>query len=327
MNRTVIISKDKTLIIKGFAILMMIAHHCWIKEFFVKPPEILSYYPMIKLDYGMKMCVGLFTFFVGYGFFHAKNVDARYVFRHIWRLCRKYWLILSLTILFSLIGGGKSRHIILNIPGISHEYNLANWYIYFYIYSMILLPFISSFLRKMRLYHLVMLVLICGSLTYINTSKNIYMVAMRECTAYTPMLLVGYYCANTKILSNASIYIQNRWTWILIALMAFAGRCGLGSVKGLVTDVIFVPVFVIAISAIFDGFENSKTAKMLTSFGACSTMMWFIHTLPFNDATRAIFQGSIFWTNNIIVLFIVVTVLSYLFALLYNKLSLPQTKK
>ncbi len=97
----IVIGKDKTLIIKGLAILMMIAHHCLIKEFYVAPPEILSSFPMLRLQIGTKMCVGLFTFFVAYGFFFARNVDGKYVFSHIWRVYRYY--LVTLLITFSIL--------------------------------------------------------------------------------------------------------------------------------------------------------------------------------------------------------------------------------
>lgn len=213
--------------------------------------------------------------------------------------------------------GGKL--ILSNLFGISHQYNLANWYVYFYIYAMILLSIASPLLKKMKWYHWAVFMIVCAVCTSINTSKDLFMVAIHNCTSYTPVLLIGYYCANTQILTNASTFIKDRWKWTLIAIMAFIGRCVISQIIGLPSDIVFVPVFVIAISAIFNGFEHRKIAKALASLGSCSTIMWFIHTLPFNDTTRTIFQNSSFWPNNIIVLFLAVTLMSYLFALLYNK--------
>lgn len=66
-----IISKDKTQIIKGCAILFMIVHHCFIKEFYINPPSYLSTLICIKFYTSMKICVGLFTFFVEYGAFYT----------------------------------------------------------------------------------------------------------------------------------------------------------------------------------------------------------------------------------------------------------------
>ncbi len=320
----VVIGKDKTLIIKGLAILMMIVHHCLIKEFFVEPPEILSSFPMLRLQIGAKMCVGLFTFFVGYGFFFVRNVDCKYVFSHIWRVYRTYLVTLFITFSILLIfddgfivGGGK--RLILNLLGLDHQYNLANWYLYFYVFAVVLLSLTSSLLNKMGMMHLIVSILICWACTYINTDKGIYFSAVHECTTYTPVLLIGYYCANTKILQKASVYISGRWKWFILAFIAFAGSCVASDIKGLSSNVVFVPLMVISVSAFFCGYENSQLAKVLTHLGGCSTMMWFIHTLPFNTVTRNIFQMSPFWVNNIIVIFLVVTIISYVIAFLYNK--------
>ena len=103
----IVISKDKTQIIKGFAILFMILHHTLIKEFFLDPPAVLSSFVAIRLQIGMKMCVGIFTFVVGYGSFYAKDVDIHYIKNHIWRLLKQYWLILFIiTIPLVVIRGG-----------------------------------------------------------------------------------------------------------------------------------------------------------------------------------------------------------------------------
>jgi hypothetical protein len=49
-------------------------------------------------------------------------------------------------------------------------------------------------------------------------------------------------------------------------------------------------------------------------------LMWFIHALPFISATRIIFQSSPLWINNVFVLFLVITILSFLVSLIINKL-------
>lgn len=98
-----ILAKDKTFIIKGFAILFMIAHHCFIKEFYLDPPSILNSYFALRVQIGMKMCVGLFTFIVGYGGYYAKKTDRHYIYSHVWRLLKQYWIVLAMTLLVIII--------------------------------------------------------------------------------------------------------------------------------------------------------------------------------------------------------------------------------
>ena len=213
-----------------------------------------------------------------------------------------------------------------------HQYNLGNWYIYFYLFAIIALPIIKIAFPKNEFVRLAVFVAICGALTYINNSTNSYMTALRECTRYTPLLAIGFVCAKTDILSRYSVLITSRLTWIVIAIITTLFRCCISGAFGIVTDVVTVPIFVIAISGAFQGLESNCFTKALIRVGQVSAMMWFIHALPFSSATKALFQGSGIWTNNIVTLFLSVTLLSYLtaeiFELAVRKLqSLRQTTK
>ena len=90
------IGKDKTQIIKGIAILLMVAHHCLIGEFYLKPDPFLSTLFGHKLVSLTKMCVGLFTFFVGYGYFFSSQNKVSYTIQHITKLLKNYWIVLFL---------------------------------------------------------------------------------------------------------------------------------------------------------------------------------------------------------------------------------------
>ena len=101
----VLITKDKSAILKGFAILFMIAHHVLIKEFYIDPSPVLDSFFALRLQIGMKTCVGIFTFILGYGFFFTKKYDAKYVLSHAKRLLLRYWFVLTPTIAAAYWGG------------------------------------------------------------------------------------------------------------------------------------------------------------------------------------------------------------------------------
>lgn len=91
---TLTFGKDKTAIIKGIAIIFMIMLHCGVADV-------------------LKLCVGIFTFMVGYGYAFAKNKDWRYSLNHIKKLLIPFWTIL-LVFTFPVMyvqgnfGGGKN---------------------------------------------------------------------------------------------------------------------------------------------------------------------------------------------------------------------------
>lgn len=316
------------MIIKGIAILFMIAHHCLIKEFYIEAPDFLLTPLSHYLLTGNKMCVGLFTFFIGYGSLFAKSFDIKYVTSRIWRLSKQYWFILLCTVCVTLtftgslrnsteIGGGKL--LLLNALGLKHEYNLANWYIYFYVYALIIIPIISRLCEKRGWIKLVIITLACGFVSYRINNQHYLLSAVKECVRYTPTLIIGYLCAKTQILSVIASKMDNRYVWLVIAVLAFVCRCYSTSVRGFVTDVVFVPVFVLSLSILFIGDEQSVIAKSLTMLGRNSTLMWFIHVIPLSDATRNVFQHSTLWINNVLVQFLLLSILSFVAAWLLNK--------
>lgn len=316
------ISNDMTTIIKGFAIIFMIGHHVLIKEFYINPPDFLYSFVALRLYIGMKMCVGIYTFFIGYAYFYSKRrTSLTSIFSRIRKLLQKYWIVLLVTISIAFVGGYhiECKDVLFNIVGLKHQYNLANWYIYFYIYALFILPLFPFLFKRNKWLVLVSAIIICGLGYNLIKGNNSLLIALKECLCYTPLLMIGYMCASTQILSYCSTFITKRHYWIMIVFFSLILRCGFPFICGIVSDIIFVPIFVMSISALFNEHKQTPLAKVLTNLGLCSTMMWFIHAIPFSTAVRDIFQTSPIWINNSIFLFIFVTIISYALALMYNK--------
>lgn len=313
-----------TTIIKGFAILFMIGHHVLIKEFYINPPEFLYSFVALRLYIGMKMCVGIYTFFIGYSYFYSnRNTNIKNIFSRIWKLLSKYWPILFLTICVALCGGGYCvdyEDVLLNMVGLKHQFNLANWYIYFFIYAVFLLPLFPFLFKRNKWLILLSAITICGAGYNLIKGDNSLLIALKECLCYTPLLMIGYVCASTQFLQYCSTFIAKKHYWIMIVFFTLMLRCGFPFICGIVSDTIFVPIFVMSISALFTGCKQTPLAKVLTSLGLCSTMMWFIHAIPFSTAVRGVFQNSVFWVNNCVFIFISITLLSYILTLVYNKI-------
>ena len=91
---TLSFGKDKTAIIKGIAILFMIMLHCGVGDV-------------------LKICVGIFTFMVGYGYAFARVKDWRYSWQHIKKLLVPFWAILfvfTFPVMYvkGNLGGGRN---------------------------------------------------------------------------------------------------------------------------------------------------------------------------------------------------------------------------
>lgn len=318
-----IITKDKTQIIKGCAILFMIVHHCLIKEFYINPPSYLSTLFCVKFYTSMKICVGLFTFFVGYGAFYTEKIDTTYIYKHIWRLLKNYWIVLLTTIIISYFGGFNFNfnQIVYSIIGLIPTFNLANWYVYFYIYALLVLPILKNCLRKDIWKRGLFIIIIFYVLFFLTNDLSILGKAIHKCCQYSPILVLGYICAKTQILTKLSVFIHKKYFWIFITFFSLIIRCF--GIKGISTDIVSVPLFIISISALI---KKGAIAVLLTNLGRNSTMMWFIHAIPFSTATNFIFQNSNYWINNVFILYITITTFSYCAALGINK-TLPTLKK
>ena len=157
-------------------------------------------------------------------------------------------------------------------------------------------------------------------MAYVIRGNHFLVQAMNECVCYTPTLVVGYVCAKTEILSRLCdrVTSKKKYIWFLIASLVIVVRSYSTTIKGLKTDVVCVPVFVMAVSALFVQKEKSMAARIMTIFGKNSTLIWFIHAIPLSDATRRLFQTSPQWPNNLLVLYIVLTLVSLALAIMGN---------
>ncbi len=98
--------KDKTAILKGIAIIMMIIHHCtcgsgWYDWFI---PAMEERFFVVYINGSAVFCVAIYAFLVGFGGSFSKTRNARYSLSHIWKLLLPYWIVL---LLFSLPFGYK----------------------------------------------------------------------------------------------------------------------------------------------------------------------------------------------------------------------------
>ena len=314
-----VISKDKTTILKGVAILFMILHHVFIKEFYVEQPEFLSSSAAVRVQVAMKMCVGIYTFIIGYGFWYCKSYSTGYVFGHIRKLLRQYWIVFVFLILPISIGGGYFigyETLVLNLFGLEHQYCLGNWYIYFYVYALLLLPLLKRWLQPHGSWRPLVAVALFAIVRYL-CAENRY---VDNCFAYSQMLVVGLYCAKTQALSRWGGHIKSRSILFFLFLLAVIMRCISGAM-GFTTDVIAVPIVIIAVCGLSQGYEQSLIARVLTTLGKHSTYMWFVHCIFFSTATKGLIQSLPLWPHSLLMVFLMVSLLSYSLAFFIGRIE------
>lgn len=315
--KSVKFDKNKTIVIKGIAILFMIMHHCLIPAFYDNPSIILNNVFIIHFMMGMKICVGLFTFIIGYGYAFSKDHSYFYGFKHIGRLLMKFWGVMILIFIPVALNGGYSDYhsLILELFGLKSALNCASWYIYFYICIMLLLPILAKFINASVIRNSVFLIILCGLIAgYLGEMKNLYMRALYNCLFYLPVLIVGYCVAKLHIFER--IKIKNEYIIIFILLVTLGGRCAVSSIKGFSMDIVCVPIFIYCLITPFCFSKLKYLERLLIPLGDKSLYMWFLHALFYSVAVRYAFAKYVLWPNSLIISYILIVFMSYVLSFL-----------
>jgi hypothetical protein len=289
---TLTFGKDKTAIIKGIAIIFMIMLHCGVADV-------------------LKLCVGIFTFMVGYGYAFAKNKDWRYSLHHIKKLLIPFWTILFVFILPVLyiqgnLGGAKM--ILLNMFGINSVYNFFSWFVAFYIYCMIVMPFISRIIDKKPIaattgFVTLAFVLEAAVHAIPGYTDNDWTQRLFDCLLCTPCMLLGYLFAHEGWFTRIRIPKKSSMLFIVFAVMlivmVFILRSYFGSVAGFNLDFFYAPLFILSVLIVFNLYHLPVLTKVLSVLGDVSVYMWFFHALFFTDVVCGVYKPLISISDNL----------------------------
>ena len=321
-------TRDHTQVIKGVAILfMMILHVGGSGATYDVPMRTMAEYPLLGfLHPSLKLCVGIFTFMIGYGYAFAKVKDWHYSIKHVWALLKVFWMILLVITVPSIliIGGGNSLKengvgdFVQNLFGVSESLNWYSWFVALYIFCMIILPLISRWLDKKPI-----LATIGFSIAFYLMEVAIHALPVWESNKWLyslfnncmlmPTVLLGYYCAKQQVFQK--IRIPRHWAMALVGLLfillAFVGRAICGAIAGFSLFIIYAPITILGILLISHSCRATVIKKVLTSLGNLSVYMWFFHALFFTDIVRTIYQPFILVSNNIFIITIWTILLTY----------------
>lgn len=91
--------KKTTQMIKGMAILIMLAHHFIAFSFSELPHSVMLF------GVSCKICVAIYAVLSGYGYFFAREKTVRYGLKKSWGLLQIYWLqLFTLFIPVAVVG-------------------------------------------------------------------------------------------------------------------------------------------------------------------------------------------------------------------------------
>lgn len=290
--------KDKTAIIKGWAILFMIILHCASPGNWDMPLREFCNTVLVHFMGTFKLCVGIFTFMVGYGYAFSKTKDLKYSLVHVRKLLIPFWVILfifTLPVCYSQIGG---KILLLNMVGVNSQLNWFSWFVAFYIYAMIVMPFVGRLIdRKPILWSAVCIgIFFAGEIAlhelYPKYTENDWTQRLFDCLLQSPCMVLGYLFARkhlfTKIIVPQSKYMSLLAFLFIIGI--FVVRNLKGALLGFNLDFFYAPSFILCVLVIANQFSCRGVSKVLTALGNASVYMWFFHALFFMECTRWLYQ-------------------------------------
>ncbi|MCR4801375.1 MAG: acyltransferase [Lachnospiraceae bacterium] len=299
------ISKKQSVMLKGLAIIFMLMHH-----FFTFPEWREQYVTYGKLEAfflatrePFRLCVPIFAILTGYIYGIGKELRIKDVLSKIVKFLQSYWLIYIILVIVSVVVCGAKvdmYYFVTGLFGLTAKWACFCWYVYFYIFMMIMMPWIVKLLRRSYIYFFVMMVM-CRVVVEIFLKKMFFAdlwTAMFNCAYYFPCVIIGTAigCYNVfgkmkKITAFSGKTIMSKMILCILWCVAFWGPFLLGvdikmfSIVGIYAAVLIYCTIVL----------NSRNyGKIFEFLGKHATNIWFLHCIFFAGATEKVFKKILY---------------------------------
>lgn len=302
--------KEMSAIVKGVALIFMMFLHTFGRaQYDVQLDYTIA--PLSRIFGVFKVCIGIFSFMVGFGYSFSKTRDWKYAVRHIKKLLIPFWVILLVfTFPFCwndvLSCGWKT--VLYNLFGIDSHFNYYSWFIYFYIYAMIALPFIARVIDRSPVLCTVLVVVASMLLMYavhqvFDVQNNQPAMALFNCMMMTPVMSLGYLFGHKHYFERINLGRLPRWWCLVLAIVVIVATLWIRRYwwgwYGFQFDFFFVPLIIGSLVVIFNRFELKPLRVTLARVGEVSMYMWFFHALFFTKAVRWFYQPAITIFNDV----------------------------
>lgn len=330
-TQQVVFDKGMTSIVKGFAIIFMMLLHCYGHE---------NYDVLLNYDHALvntfqssfKVCVGMFVFLVGYGYAFSKTKDLNYSLQHIKKLLIPFWTILfvfTLPFCFDTVISKGIKIAVFNLFGIDSSYNYYSWFVYFFIYAMCVMPFVSRFINKRPILNAIIVMILASFLMVLvheiprglafidiefpDVVDNKPHMALFNCLMMTPIMVMGYLFAHQGYYERIKCSAFSKSTAIVVCPLVVLGCLVLRHYtffewNPFDLDIFYAPMVIGAIVVLFNNYKWLFFRKTMRKIGEVSVYMWFFHALFYTKAVRWFFQPAITIFNdvNLVVLWTIV---------------------
>ena len=303
-------SKRMTDVLKTIAIVLMFIHHFFTFSAYLPEGHGYSWASVLEkyCCAPTKICVAIFAFISGYMYYFSKKKDLKRAGKSIWSLLSRYWTVAVPLIGIALICGVYPFHfvhVLMEFFGLRSDVMSFAWYVYFFIFLMLFLPFLIRISKDHPIVILLLSLILFNLLTCMVYSRidveiNWLRLVFTNCwTTFFPAVS-GYLVARialfpkVKKVTDKIPSILRYLLFFVLALAAIAERyfyyrgvwtiITIGSVKiGFLINPEFLclPVFIFCTVELLSFVEKTKAIRIFEIIGKYSTYMWFWHCMFF----------------------------------------------
>lgn len=308
--------KEMTNIVKGFAILFMMILHCYGSDYDV---PLNTDWSLTGYHATFKVCVGMFTFLVGYGYAFSKDKNWKYSLQHIKKLLIPFWVILAfftLPFCYQQILNENPLTLVYNLFGIDSTYNWYSWFVYFYIFAMTVMPLLYEYIDRKPVLNTVIVILaatllsvvlheaprVCSILFGLQLPQMVEVrpvLALFNCLMMMPCLMLGYLFAKQGYYERIRI---DRLSVTLTSILCIVLMIVILIPKFKLPfkmDFLYAPLMIAAIVVLFNKCRIPLIRNVFIKMGEVSVYMWFFHALFFLPAVKWFYQPAITVFNNV----------------------------
>ena len=309
------IEKSETNVIKGFAIILMFAHHFF--TFFGTNPEWfvdgVAYPSFSGISHYFceptKICVGMFALLTGYFYYYGKHKTYKYSFKKITDVWLAYLVIFAIMLIPALILGtidASPLNILLEAVALRRTTMFFCWYVLFYVMAMLILPVYNKLLEKAHIAVSFGVLLIPPVISF---TMNRFLGGFGIVGSFFGYLTwfscvgSGLIIAKYGLFKRLAVFYEkmNRALIILCSILMIAVAMAVRYFT-VYFDLICAPMAVFGIVELYKNIRITGNALILKTLGRYSLLMWFIHGVFFNNLKEYTQRILYFPKNPVLVL-------------------------
>lgn len=346
------ITKDDSKVLKGIAVIVMVAGHITTANWIINLDNIKDIYIFDSLLTSalidaINFCVAIFAFVTGYGWTVSNKSDAGMKIRgsisRITKCYVSYWIVLLfITLPFYIVNAymlGQECKInifkcLMTALGLSSEISKFNWYISFYHLAVITFPLYNWVDEKTKVNPLIKIVVIniifIGARFVFRTFYEmgiIHVTILNYLSRYNttmPSILIGMIVAKHKLFHNVERIRLKKKRYLPWALIGCIGGIEfvLHTVIGMTSSldniwVIFIVYSLVEIFRDSGSVTKKRIRKILGIFGTYSLYIWLIHSIFIME----MIQPFTYATGILIISVVIVLLISFALSIIIKKLG------